>query len=117
MMEKGRPVRLGEFEELILISVAALENEAYTVSIQEFIEERTGRNAPVGSVYIALERLQSKDCVRSKLGDPSPHRGGKRKKYYRITETGIKLLHQAHEARVYLWKGVDREQKWGLVWE
>jgi len=100
---------LGEFEELVLLSVASLRDDAYAVSVQQLIEEEARRPASMGAVYSSLDRLEQKGFVRSDLGDVTHERGGRRKRYYRITGSGQKALLQTREARENLWKGVKLE--------
>jgi hypothetical protein len=72
-----RPPYLGEFEYAILLAVLHLGDEAYAVPLRELIEERTGRPVARGALYTALERLEAKGCLRSRMGDPTPERGGR----------------------------------------
>lgn len=79
---------LGEFETLVLIALLRLGNDAYGVSIRREIEARAGRSVLIGSVYAALERLEAKGLVRSRLGEATARRGGRRKKHFVITAGG-----------------------------
>ena len=83
---------LGEFEQLVLLALMRLEPEAYGVAIRDEIEERTGRNVALGAVYTTLLRLEDKGFVATRLGDPTPQRGGRRKKYYRPLAAGRREL-------------------------
>ena len=98
MNERGY---LGEFELLLLLAIIHLGEEAYGVPISREIERHRGKSVSVGSVYAALERLEGKGLVNSALGDPTPERGGKAKRFFRITREG---LHQVHETRRVLTK-------------
>ena len=98
MSERGY---LGEFELMLLLAVIHLGDDAYGVPISRELEANRGRTVSVGSVYAALERLETKGLVSSSLGDPTPERGGKAKRYFRITKEG---LHQVHETRRVLTK-------------
>lgn len=89
--------QLGEFEQLILFAVLRLSDEAYGASIQEEIEDATGRDRSTGSIHTALERLESRGLVRSWLGDPTPVRGGRRKRYYAVTPSGARALQSSYE--------------------
>jgi PadR family transcriptional regulator PadR len=89
---------LGEFEQLLLLALASLEAEAYGARIRLTIERRTGRIISPGAVYTALERLERRDLVSSWLGDPSPQRGGKRKRFYRLEPAGAALLRESQLA-------------------
>ncbi len=94
---------LGEFEELVLLTIAALISEAYSVSICDELEKRTGRSAKLGVVHAVLNRLEEKGFVKSKLGEATSARGGKRKRYYAVTNTGKASLLKAKEVRDSLW--------------
>lgn len=83
---------LGEFEQLVLLALLRLEPEAYGVSIRDEIEARTGRSVALGAVYTTLLRLEDKRLVATRLGDPTPQRGGRRKKYYRPLAAGRREL-------------------------
>ena len=87
---------LGEFEQLILFALISLGEKAYGVSIRQEIEARAGRAVSVGAVYTALDRLQGRGYVRSRVGDPTPQRGGRRKKYYEIEPEGAAALSRSY---------------------
>lgn len=97
---------LGEFEELVLLAIGGLAGEAYTVSIQQRIAEKTGRNASMGALYTALERLRKKGFVISWFSEVTPQPGGKRKRLYRVTAEGEQALLQARQARQRLWESL-----------
>lgn len=82
---------LGDFEKLILLALARLE-DAYGVTVRQEIETRTGRQVSAGAVYTALERLEAKGLVASELGDPTPVRGGRRKRNYCLLAAGEEAL-------------------------
>jgi len=94
---------LGEFEELVLLTIAALVNEAYSVGICDELTKRTGRSVKLGVVHAVLNRLEEKGLVKSKLGEATNVRGGKRKRYYTITSAGKAGLLKAKEVRDQLW--------------
>jgi DNA-binding PadR family transcriptional regulator len=94
---------LGEFEELVLLTIAALVNDAYSVGICDELEKQTGRSVKLGVVHAVLNRLEEKGLVKSKLGDATNVRGGKRKRYYTITSAGKAALLKAKEVRDQLW--------------
>lgn len=98
---------LGDFEELVLLAVGGLGREAYAVSIQQRIEQQGGRPATMGAVYTALDRLEQKGFLESWLGEATPQRGGRRKRYYRITNAGMAAVTTARQARERLWDGLD----------
>jgi PadR family transcriptional regulator, regulatory protein PadR len=94
---------LGEFEELVLLTIAALVNEAYSVGICDELEKRTGRTTKLGVVHAVLNRLEEKGYVRSALGEATNVRGGKRKRFYSITSAGKAALLKTKEVRDQLW--------------
>src|SRR5271170_1824149 len=95
---------LGEFEELVLLTAAALVNEAYSVGICDELENRTGRSVKLGVIHAVLNRLEEKGLVKSKLGEATHVRGGKRKRYYSVTNAGKASLLKAKELRDQLWE-------------
>ena len=97
---------LGEFEELVLLTIAALVNDAYSVAICDELEKSTGRSAKLGVVHAVLNRLEEKGLVKSKLGDATNIRGGKRKRYYSITSSGKAALIKSKELRDELWNKI-----------
>jgi len=98
--------RLGEFEELVLLAVPRLD-EVYAVTIQRCIEQTAGRSATMGAVYTALERLEEKGFVTSRLGAVTPRQGGRRKRFYEITDQGVGALHAARLHRERMWQGLE----------
>jgi DNA-binding PadR family transcriptional regulator len=100
------PIRsyLGEFELMILLAVLHLGEEAYGVPISRELERHRGRDVSVGSVYAALERLESKGLVASSLGDPTPERGGKAKRYFRVTKEGLRQVRETRRVLIGLWQ-------------
>jgi PadR family transcriptional regulator PadR len=88
---------LGEFEQLILFALVSLGDDAYGVSIRREIESRAGRAVSTGAVYTALERLEGRGYVASWVGEPTPQRGGRRKKHYRIEPNGAAALSRAYQ--------------------
>jgi DNA-binding PadR family transcriptional regulator len=99
---------LGEFEELVLLTIAALVNEAYSVGICDELEKQTGRTVKLGVVHSVLNRLEEKDLVKSKLGEATQARGGKRKRYYSITSAGKSALLKSKEVRDQLWSMIPQ---------
>ena len=85
---------LGDFEQLILYALIALEDDAYGASIRREIVARSGRKVSPGAVYTVLERLERAGLVASHIGEPRPERGGRRRKYYRLRREGARLLHE-----------------------
>lgn len=97
---------LGEFELMILLAVIHLGDEAYGVPISRELERHRGRDVSLGSVYAALERLESKTLVSSTLGEPTPERGGKAKRYFHITKEGIRQVHETRRVLTRLWQNI-----------
>jgi DNA-binding PadR family transcriptional regulator len=92
--------QLGRFEELVLLALVRLRENAYGVTIRREIAERTGRDVSFGAVYTTLERLQTKGYVSSRIGEPTPERGGRAKRYFRIEAPGIRALNETRETVV-----------------
>lgn len=97
---------LGEFEELVLLSVAALTEDAYGVSIMQYIEQETGRNVNISAVHEVLKRLQRKGYLKSKMGGATQERGGRRKRFFQLTVSGRKTLEEAMKLKLQLYKQV-----------
>jgi DNA-binding PadR family transcriptional regulator len=89
---------LGEFEQVLLYALARLGDDAPGLEVARLIEARTGRVISPGAIYTGLDRLERRRLVVSRLGDPTPQRGGKRKRLYRATAHGLKLLRDSHAA-------------------
>jgi PadR family transcriptional regulator PadR len=99
---------LGGFELLVLLALIRLDDEAYGVPISEAIEESSGREVALGSVYITLYRLEQKGLVSSRLGEPTAARGGRAKTYFRVTAKGLREVRQAQRTLIKLWNGVPQ---------
>src|ERR1700732_3119701 len=99
---------MGGFELLVLLALLRLGDEAYGVPISEAIEESSGREVSLGSVYITLDRLAEKGLVSSRLGEPTAERGGRAKTYFRVTANGLRAVRQAQRTLVNLWNGVPQ---------
>ena len=99
---------LGGFELLVLLALIRLGDDAYGVPISEAIEQSSGREVSIGSVYITLDRLAKKGLVSSRLGEPTAERGGRAKTYFRITAKGLREVRQAQRTLTALWKGVPQ---------
>ncbi|MGB7266142.1 MAG: helix-turn-helix transcriptional regulator [Terracidiphilus sp.] len=91
---------------MLLLAVIRLGEDAYGVPISRELESHRGRNVSVGSVYAALERLEAKELVTSSLGDPTPERGGKAKRYFRITKEGLRQVHETRRVLTKLWRAI-----------
>jgi len=97
---------LGEFEELVLLTIAALMTEAYSVAVCDELDRQTGRSVKLGVVHAVLARLEEKGFVKSKLGEASSVRGGKRKRFYTLTIPGRTALVRSKELRDQLWSRI-----------
>ena len=100
------PEYLGEFEQLVLLALARLGDEAYGVTVRQTLEERTGRQPSFGAIYSTLRRLEEKGLVRSTYGDPQPVRGGRAKKHVALTARGRAALREVHTALIRMAEGV-----------
>jgi DNA-binding PadR family transcriptional regulator len=101
---------LGHFELMVLLALMRLDDEAYGVPIAKLLEESTHRDVLVGSVYAALERLEAKGFVSSQTGEPTPERGGRAKRYFRITENGLSEVRATRAALIRLWQAIPALQ-------
>ena len=99
---------LGEFELMILLAVLHLSDQAYGVPISRELERHRGRGVSVGSVYAALERLEAKGLVSSVLGDPTPERGGKAKRFFRVTHEGLRQVQSTRRVLTSLWQQIPQ---------
>jgi PadR family transcriptional regulator PadR len=97
---------LGNFELMVVLALLRVGEDAYGVPISKEIEDTTGREVALGSVYAALERLEKKGLVSSKLGEPTAERGGRAKTYFHITAAGLRETRQARHSLVNLWRGL-----------
>lgn len=97
---------LSEFELMVLLALIRLGQDAYGVPICHEIEKRIGREAALGSVYAALDRLEEKGLVTSRLGDSTAVRGGRAKRYFRVTAQGLRNVRQTQRALTNLWRGL-----------
>jgi PadR family transcriptional regulator, regulatory protein PadR len=105
---------LGEFEELVLTMVGALQDDAYGAAITEEIETRLKRDVNLSAVHVTLYRLEDKGLVKSKVGGATKERGGRRKRIYTITSAGLNLLRTMKEARLDLWKMIPQLKMSGI---
>jgi PadR family transcriptional regulator PadR len=94
---------IGEFEELVLLTIAALDENAYGVAIKEDIEQRTDRSISIGALHSTITRLEEKGFIKSWLGDPTQERGGRRKRYFELTNQGKVALRNVKALRDELW--------------
>ena len=89
---------LGEFEQIVLVALLRLDPDAYGMAVRREIEERTGRRVSIGAVYATLERLEAKGYASSCAGEPTPERGGRAKRFFRIESDGQRALRDSQEA-------------------
>ena len=99
---------LGEFEELVLLMVAALHGEAYGVAILESLEEKLEKKLNVSAVHVALKRMEDKGFVKSRFGGVTAERGGRRKKFYVVTALGKRVLDEQYELRNSIYKLIPK---------
>jgi PadR family transcriptional regulator, regulatory protein PadR len=95
--------RLGEFEEMVLLCVRRLGDDAYGAAVQEALVAIGGRDATLGAIYAALDRMLRKGFATSWMGDPSPVRGGRAKRHYAVTPAGEAALRESRNVRERLW--------------
>lgn len=99
---------LGEFEELVLLMVAAMHDEAYGVAILEGLEKELGKSLNISAIHVALKRMEDKGFVKSRFGGITEDRGGRRKKYYVVTALGKKMLDAQFELRNSIYKKIPK---------
>lgn len=95
---------IGEFEEIVMLAVRSLGDDATGASIQERLEREAGRSATLGAIYAALDRGHRKGLVDSWLGESTPVRGGRRRRHYRVTAAGEDALEASRRVREALWR-------------
>jgi len=103
-MPKGK--NLGDFELMVMLALMRLGSDAYGVPISREIEQQSGREIALGSVYATLERLEARGLVTSHLGKPTAERGGKAKRYFRVTSNGLRKVKETRHALIRLWRGL-----------
>jgi PadR family transcriptional regulator PadR len=107
----GGPPTLGEFEQLVLIAVLRLGAAAYGATVRREIEARAGRKLAISAVYTTLERLEQKGLVRSWIGDPTPQRGGRRRKHFELRPLGARSLKLAYKTFAGMTAGLEQRLK------
>ena len=107
MPKAPKAPNLGEFEQITLLAILRLKDDAYGVSIRAEIAARTGRQPTRGALYTTLDRLEEKGLVKSRMGDPTPIRGGRAKRYYAVAGAGIKAIAQAQRAYRQMLEGLE----------
>ncbi|MGH9160226.1 MAG: PadR family transcriptional regulator [Vicinamibacteraceae bacterium] len=106
-MAHGRGDELGELEQMVLLATLRLGERAYGVPIIEALDQATARAVSRPSVYVALVRLRKKGLLASTLGDPTPQRGGRAKRFYRVTPAGLRRLRASRRTYLTLWSGLE----------
>ena len=103
----SRSTSLGEFEQIVLLAILRLGDGAYGVAVRTEIAEHTGRTVTPGALYTTLDRLEDKGFVTSRLGDPTPERGGRAKRYYAVSGAGLEAVQRAQQAYQSLLEGLE----------
>ena len=98
---------MGEFEQLVLLAILRLGDEAYGMAVRAELEARTGRDVSYGAVYTTLDRLEKKGWVGHRLGEPTPERGGRARKYFHLEGEGRAALREARHVLEVMWAGVS----------
>lgn len=102
---------LGGFQQLVMLAVLRLGDEAYGAVIQRELEETAGRCVSISTVYVTMERLERKGLIDSWLADPTPVRGGKSKRFYKLTKTGQVALRGSRDELGRMWEGLEAHQE------
>jgi len=100
------PNAISNFELMVMLALMRLGDEAYGVPVSEQIAEQSGYDVALGSVYAALERLEDRGLVVSSIGDPTPERGGRAKKYFKVTGKGVEVVRDTRQTLTRMWKGL-----------
>lgn len=98
---------LGEFEHIIILALLRLNDRAYGVTVRHEIEARTRREVSIGAIYATLDRLEEKGYVKSRLGEPTPERGGRSKRFYHVTAKGVAAVNRTHRALKNMTDGLN----------
>ena len=110
-VEHIETITLGEFEQIVLMSIVRLEHEAYGATIRRDIETRTARRLSISAVYTTLDRLELKGLVRSWIGEPTAERGCRRRKHFALETAGARALKAAHRDDMAMATGLERRLK------
>ncbi len=106
-MSRMTPPVLGEFEQIVMLALVRLGSDAYGATVCAEIEKRSGRGVSVSAVHTTLERLEQKGLVKSRIGDPTPQRGGKRKRHYEVAALGMKALQSSYRSIRNMADGIE----------
>lgn len=100
---------LGEFEQMVLLALLQLKDNAYGAAIRQLLDQQIERTVALGALYATLERLEKKGLVSSKLGEATPERGGRPKRFFTVTNDGLSALQRAKDAMDTLWQNVPNQ--------
>jgi PadR family transcriptional regulator PadR len=106
-MTRQPPPILGEFEQIVMLALLRLGSDAYGATVCAEIEKRSGRGVSMSAVHTTLERLEQKDLLKSRLGEPTPQRGGKRKRHYEMAPLGLKALQASYRSLRSMADGIE----------
>ena len=106
-MPSNDVIALGEFEQVVMLAILRLGETAYAVSVGDEIRRQTGREVSRGSIYITLDRLETKGFLRSWLADPTPERGGRAKRYYALRPRALEALRKNRRDLLAMWRGLE----------
>ena len=98
---------LSGFEHVVILALLRLPEDAYGVTVRQELEARTGREISIGAVYATMDRLEGKGYVKSRLGDPTPERGGRSKRFFRVTPKGLLAVKRTHTSLSRLLEGMN----------
>ena len=98
---------LGELEQMILLAILQLRDQAYGTNVLAELEQKVQRTVSRGALFVTLDRLEEKGMLRSRMGDPTPRRGGRPKRYLEVTPAGVAALQKSRTAWTSLWDGLD----------
>jgi PadR family transcriptional regulator, regulatory protein PadR len=98
---------LGEFEQIVLLSLIRLGDDAYGVPVRQDIEQRSGRAVSIGALYSTLDRLEEKGFIRSRFSNARPERGGRSRRYFKVQAAGLRALERTRAALAAMWEGVE----------
>jgi PadR family transcriptional regulator, regulatory protein PadR len=101
------PDYIGEFEQLVLMTILRLGDQAYGATVRDEIADRTGRDVSMSAVYTTLERLELKTMLRSRVGEPTPQRGGRRKRYFALSTAGEQALQASWQRLKRVAEGIE----------
>jgi len=98
-------------EEILLLSILRLKNNAYALAIIREVKKSTGKELSIGSLWVSLDSMRKKGFVDKRMAEENPAKGGRKKVYYSLTSSGVKALREAREFQKFLWYGVEQQLK------